>query len=72
MSIQIGDTVHTPHGLGYVVGFERFDEDGWTAPMGDSWNGNERILCNLDDPREWPFDGLYALFPHEYKELNNA
>lgn len=69
--MKLGDIINTHHGKATVVGFERFDDKGMTAPMADTWTGEERILCELSEADLWPgFSPLYAVYPHEYKELN--
>ena len=68
--MKTGDKVTTNHGKAIVIGFERFDKDGMTAPMADTFNGSERILCKLEPDSTWPFEGVYALYLHEYEKLN--
>ena len=62
--------VNTPHGKAKVLGYERFDKEGMTAPMSQTRIGDERILCELLPGHTWLHDGVYALYSHEYEELN--
>lgn len=68
--MMIGSIINTPHGRARVLGFERFDKDGMTAPLGNTWRGSERIICELLPNHTWCFNGNYGLYAHEYKELN--
>lgn len=50
-----GQRVHTPHGPGTVLGFERFGSDGHTAPMSetDVEGSSCRVIVQLDEPGNW-------------------
>lgn len=71
--MRVGETVNTPHGDATVLGFERFDAEGQTAPMADTYSGGERIICKLSPNHTalgYYDKNNYALYTHEYEELN--
>ena len=72
INLNVGDPINTDHGTGIVIGFERFDRKGKSAPMGDVFRGKERIIIKLDEGHTWCFEGSYALFAHEYAKFNNT
>ena len=68
-------TVNTPHGKATILGFERFDKDGNTAPMSQTYRGDERIICKLHEghtAHSYYDNNDYAMYSHEYKNLNAA
>lgn len=70
LDIKIGDRLQTDgHGMATVVGFERFDYKGHATSHGVVLENTERVVCNLDDPKNWPCSaigsGLYCVFTHE-------
>jgi hypothetical protein len=71
MNILKGDRLKTDHGMATVIGFERFNSKGFTAPMADTigYTG-ERIICTLDSDNTWPCTGNYAAFQHDLVRLN--
>ena len=69
-SVVKGATLLTEHGAGVVVGFERFDSSGFSAPMADIQKGKERIIIELSAGHNWPCKGNYALYFHEIKKFN--
>lgn len=71
MQPQINDTINTPHGKATIKGFERFNEKGFSAPHATTYNGDERIVCELLPNHTWSSDSkFYGLYTHEYKALN--
>lgn len=61
--VKVGDRLKVPHGVGTVVGFERFDAEGFSAPMADVDDGVNRIVLRLDPGHSWPCgDRNYAVF----------
>lgn len=40
-------------GTGTVEGFERFNDEGFPAPLGQEDDGNNRVQVALDDPTDW-------------------
>ncbi len=73
MRPQKGDNINTPHGEAIILGFERFTPEGYSAPMADTYNGDERIVCKLapkHTANEYYNEHNYALYTHEYEALN--
>lgn len=68
--MKIGDIINTPHGKAEVIGFERFSQKGFTAPMSNTYKGTERILCTLLPGHSWISNRTYALFSSEFKKHN--
>jgi len=66
IKLHVGQYLQTPHGVGRIIGFERFDKDGFSAPMASEWRGEERVLLNLLPGHTWPnASEVYALFARQ-------
>ena len=65
-----GRVIDTPHGKATILGFERFDRKGNTAPHNEYFLGNERTVCKLHEGHTWCFEGNYCMYPAELKEFN--
>ena len=66
IKLHVGQYLQTPHGFGRIIGFERFDKDGFSAPMASEWRGEERVLLNLLPGHTWPSaSDVYALFARQ-------
>lgn len=66
IKLHVGQYLQTPHGVGRIIGFERFDEEGFSAPMASEWHGEERVLLNLLPGHTWPSTSdVYALFARQ-------
>jgi len=70
MSFKVGQTINTAHGIATILGFERFDKNGRQAKYSDIYLGHERAICKLDAGHTWCFEGNYAIYTRELKELN--
>lgn len=65
-TLHVGQYLQTPHGVGRIIGFERFYKDGFSAPMASEWRGEERVLLNLLPGHTWtPGIKVYALFARQ-------
>ena len=65
-TILKGDTLNTAHGLGVVIGFERFSG----MERADIQSGKERIILELHDGHNWPCLGNYAFYFKDIKVFN--
>jgi hypothetical protein len=76
--LKLGDRLLVPHGKATVIGFERFNSKGFSAPMSpvQSEAMDERIVCTLDDGHTWPIgkdiSENYCAFPHDIMLLNDV
>ena len=57
-TIQLHDDVVTDHGVGFVVGWEAFDNKGNSIELSEVDNGN-RVAIRLCAGHSWSFEGLY-------------
>lgn len=78
--LKIGDRINVEHGTGVIIGFERFNDKGMSAPMANTieYQGEDkygkyygRTILKLDEGHTWPLNyTTYAEYPHTIIKLN--
>ena len=65
-----GQRVNTNLGPGVIIGFERFDANGMTAPLSDVdvEGSRSRVEVELDDPSRWAFPKEKYGNPYIYRD----
>lgn len=58
--LEVGMRVQTPLGLATIVGFEWFNERGFSRPLASHDTGG-RIAVQLDEPDNWLFSKSGAI-----------
>ena len=55
----VGQRVKTEFGIGTVIGFESFNESGFSKQHAMKDNGHSRIVVKLDNPKDF-LNGMYG------------
>jgi len=67
--LKVGNRYQLPHGTGVLLGYETFDQDGFTLPMVPEVHPNPhtRHIFLLDEGHTWQQGGYpYTFEPKKY------